>query len=46
LTHGYDEALLLDPEGYLTEGSGENLFMIKNGRVKTTPLMLSASSIN
>ncbi len=38
LAHGYDEALLLDPEGYLTEGSGENLFMIRNGRVKTTPL--------
>ncbi|MFL5813312.1 MAG: branched-chain amino acid transaminase [Bdellovibrionia bacterium] len=35
---GYDEALLLDPEGYLTEGSGENLFMVKNGVVKTTPL--------
>jgi branched-chain amino acid aminotransferase len=35
---GYDEALLLDPEGYLTEGSGENLFMVKDGVVKTTPL--------
>ena len=35
---GFDEALLLDPEGYLTEGSGENLFMIKDGVVKTTPL--------
>lgn len=35
---GYDEALLLDPEGYLTEGSGENLFMVKNGVIRTTPL--------
>lgn len=35
---GFDEALLLDPEGFLTEGSGENLFMIRNGVVKTTPL--------
>lgn len=35
---GYDEALLLDAEGYLTEGSGENLFMIRGGVVKTTPL--------
>ena len=35
---GYDEALLLDPEGYLTEGTGENLFLVKNGKVKTTPL--------
>jgi branched-chain amino acid aminotransferase len=35
---GYDEALMLDPEGYLTEGTGENLFMIKNEVVKTTQL--------
>jgi branched-chain amino acid aminotransferase len=35
---GYDEALLLDAEGYLTEGSGENLFMVKDGVVKTTSL--------
>jgi len=35
---GFDEALLLDPEGYLTEGSGENLYMVKNGVVKTTAL--------
>lgn len=35
---GFDEALMLDPEGYLTEGTGENLFMIKGGVVKTTPL--------
>jgi len=38
LKAGYDEALMLDPEGYLTEGTGENLFMIKNGIVKTTQL--------
>lgn len=38
LKGGYDEALLLDPEGYLTEGSGENLFMVKDGVIKTTPL--------
>ncbi|MGE0616131.1 MAG: branched-chain amino acid transaminase [Bacteriovoracia bacterium] len=35
---GYDEALLLDPSGFLSEGSGENIFMIKNGVIKTTPL--------
>ena len=35
---GFDEALMLDPEGYLTEGTGENLFMVKAGVVKTTPL--------
>jgi branched-chain amino acid aminotransferase len=35
---GYVEALLLDAEGYLTEGSGENLFIIRDGVIKTTPL--------
>jgi len=34
---GYDEALLLDNEGYISEGSGENIFMVKNGIIKTTP---------
>jgi len=38
ISQGYDEALMLDPEGYLTEGTGENLFMIKDGVVKTTQL--------
>ncbi len=35
---GFDEALLVDPEGYLTEGTGENLFLVKEGKIKTTPL--------
>ncbi len=35
---GFDEALMLDAEGYLTEGTGENLFLVKGGVVKTTPL--------
>ncbi len=35
---GYDEALLLDTEGYVSEGSGENIFIVKNGLLKTTPL--------
>ncbi len=35
---GFDEALLLDSDGFLTEGSGENLFMVKDGRIKTTAL--------
>jgi len=42
---GFDEALLLDPEGYLAEGSGENLFIIKNGVVKTGPLSSVLSGI-
>lgn len=32
---GADEALLLDPEGYVAEGSGENVFIVKNGIIYT-----------
>jgi branched-chain amino acid aminotransferase len=35
---GYDEAVLLDTEGYVSEGSGENIFIVRNGQIKTTPL--------
>ncbi len=35
---GYDEALLLDTEGYVSEGSGENIFIVRCGVLKTTPL--------
>jgi branched-chain amino acid aminotransferase len=35
---GYDEAILLDTEGYVSEASGENIFMVKKERIKTTPL--------
>ncbi len=35
---GYDEALLLDTEGYVSEGSGENVFIVRDGVLKTTPL--------
>jgi branched-chain amino acid aminotransferase len=35
---GFDEALLLTTEGKVSEGSGENLFLIKDGRVVTPPL--------
>ncbi len=35
---GYDEAILLDTEGYVSEGSGENVFIVRDGRIKTTPL--------
>ncbi|MCP4490751.1 MAG: branched-chain amino acid transaminase [Gammaproteobacteria bacterium] len=41
ITDGYDEALLLDPEGYVAEGSGENIFVIKN-EVIYTPEVTSA----
>jgi len=36
--HGYDEALLLDTDGYASEGSGENLFVIRKGKVYTPDL--------
>ncbi|MRD56590.1 branched-chain amino acid transaminase [Betaproteobacteria bacterium LSUCC0115] len=35
---GYDEALLLDTDGYASEGSGENLFVIRNGKLYTPDL--------
>ncbi len=35
LRDGYDEALLLDPEGYVAEGSGENIFVIKDSIIYT-----------
>ena len=34
---GYDEAIMLDHEGYVSEASGENIFTVKNGVVKTPP---------
>ena len=35
---GYDEALLLDPDGFVAECSGENIFIVRGGCVKTVPL--------
>lgn len=35
---GYDEAVLLDTEGFVAEGSGENIFIARNGILQTTPL--------
>jgi len=35
---GFDEAILLDNEGYVAEGSGENIFIFRNGVLKTPPL--------
>lgn len=31
LDHGYDEAILLDTDGFVAEGSGENIFIVKDG---------------
>ena len=41
---GYDEALLLDSAGFVSEGAGENLFIIKDGTVYTPDL--SAGALN
>jgi len=38
---GYDEAILLDTQGYVSEGSGENIFIVKKGRLVTPPLSSS-----
>jgi len=35
---GYDEAIMIDAEGYVSEASGENIFMVRDRRIKTTPL--------
>jgi branched-chain amino acid aminotransferase len=35
---GYDEAILLDTDGYVAEGPGENIFIVREGKLKTTPL--------
>jgi branched-chain amino acid aminotransferase len=39
---GYDEALLLDASGFVSEGAGENLFMVKKGVVYTPDLSAGA----
>ncbi len=41
LNHGFDEALMLDVEGFVSEGSGENIFVIKDS-VISTPHLTSA----
>lgn len=41
---GYDEALLLDPAGFVSEGAGENLFIVKGGVIYTPDL--SAGALN
>lgn len=35
---GYDEAIMLDTDGYVAEASGENIFIARQKRLKTTPL--------
>jgi branched-chain amino acid aminotransferase len=35
---GYQEAILLDTEGYVAEGAGENIYIVKDGVITTPPL--------
>ena len=36
---GFDEAILLDPQGYVAECTGENIFVVRNGKIYTPPTM-------
>lgn len=45
LTDGYDEALLLDVDGFVAEGSGENIFVIKDGVIYTPELTSALNGI-
>jgi branched-chain amino acid aminotransferase len=38
---GYDEAILLTAEGYVADGSGENIFVVRDGKIATPPLSMS-----
>ena len=45
LENGYDEALLLDTEGYVAEGSGENIFIVRDGKIYTPELTSALEGI-
>ena len=45
ITDGYDEAMLLDNEGYVAEGSGENIFIIRKGCIYTPDLTSALDGI-
>ena len=42
---GYDEGLLLDTDGFVAEGAGENIFIVKDGRVYTPELTTALDGI-
>src|SRR3989338_1957581 len=35
---GYEETIMLDAQGYVAEASGENIFVVRNGKIKTPPI--------
>jgi branched-chain amino acid aminotransferase len=38
IVNGYTEGIALDASGYVSEGSGENIFLVRDGRILTPPL--------
>ncbi|KAA0233268.1 MAG: Branched-chain-amino-acid aminotransferase [Acidimicrobiales bacterium] len=42
LKAGYDEAIMLSPQGYVSECTGENIFIVKDGRIITPPVAAGA----
>jgi branched-chain amino acid aminotransferase len=42
LKAGYDEAILLSPQGYVSECTGENIFVVRDGRIVTPPVSAGA----
>lgn len=40
ITLGYPEVIMLNQNGYVTEGTGDNIFMVKNGKIITPPAYL------
>jgi branched-chain amino acid aminotransferase len=42
LKAGYDEAILLSPQGYVSECTGENIFVVRDGRITTPPVSAGA----
>jgi branched-chain amino acid aminotransferase len=42
LKAGYDEAILMSPNGYVSECTGENLFVVRDGRILTPPVSAGA----
>ncbi len=45
MNDGYDEALLLDTQGFVMEGSGENIFLVKDGKLHTPDLTSALDGI-
>ena len=43
---GYDEALMLDTNGFVSEATGENVFIVRGKTIKTTPLTSILEGIN